>query len=430
MKNILKGIVLNFVLIIALIANAKMVHANEDMEKYSKYNVFVSGDDYYSVYINGKKAMAEQYLLPKDDGPWNVFRKWGRVKQDIITFDHPIERTKEDKLAYTSSASLNCYKYKGNLDENTFIAIKAADFDGTMEVAGVKLRYKYTDNDGNEQFKGTDKTWWVYNGEGEPKSLNGKKWYEEDFEGNDWVLVRVIEPREHPRPSRPYRWNDMWPDESGREDWIWSTKFEYTKAAHSEEWIGTPVFIRNSNPLPKHKVTYYFNDETNFENSEKQSISEQYREKETVKVTEQLPVKAGYKFLGWVDKQNRVVTSKDIFRMPSGNVNYKAKWQQEEQTKQTEQQEEQTEQTEQQEKQTKPTEQSKIIDDEVPEAAPISLENKEQDESKEQEEEKEKEIEIEDDKLPEAGGMPLMLYIIAGGSLVGTGVIVKSKIMK
>ncbi len=254
--------------------NHDNVKLTDDFELYaqwgSDYNFYISGDDTYKVYINDELAKADAYELADKNGSYNQ-----SLTPDIIIEGMTIDPS--SSLAHKNNyEKLNKYSYKGKLEKDTFMAIRAQDIDGKHNISGLKAMYKYTDVSGNEAFEGTNDTWYYHIGDPANDS-KGREWYKEDYEGSGWLKVNTE--ISVSKDNNNIAWNTFWPaskDSSGDSlEYIWAPKYS---VKHNGS-IDTPVYLRSAppkKPTVDYKVKHVMNDGTlfkidGFENPEKKT---------------------------------------------------------------------------------------------------------------------------------------------------------------
>ncbi len=169
------------------------------------YNIYMAGDDYYTLYIEGEK------------------------------FHSPDSQTESSN--YTAVRKI----YKEGVSENTFFAAKGEDTAGN--IAAFKMMYEYYD-DVESKYKGTDEDWYYYvgDGESEPVDTDGNKWYEKEYKAEGWEKVTTIDQREG--------WviDDAWPENSNNASWIWSNNWAEDSNKDGVEGFDKVVYLRSIAP--------------------------------------------------------------------------------------------------------------------------------------------------------------------------------------
>ena len=175
-------------------------------------------------------ATAKAYLVVKIEKPINL---WVASDDRAIVY---IDGTKSTDDSSYATAS----KYAKDVTDDTFVAAKAWDTDGTANIAGFKLVLKKNNGDG---YLSTNPTWYYYN------KFNGNPptgdWFKKDYIAlaSDWSPVTSFTLEQAPLP-RNWAPDSDFPGTSAT--WIWSPNFDVPTSTR----IDTPVYLRSMAPTP------------------------------------------------------------------------------------------------------------------------------------------------------------------------------------
>ncbi len=185
-------------------------------------------------------AKAEAKLVVKIIKPINLW----------VASDDFAEVYIDGKVAPTDSKYDKAYTYSKDVSDDTFVAAKAWDTDGTANIAGFKLVLKKNNDKG---YLSTNADWYYYNkftdfkGTEPGNDSNGNIWYQKGYKANasDWSKVTSFTLAQAPEP-RAWAPDGNFPDANAY--WIWSPNYNVGEGTPSSIKIDSPVYLRSEAP--------------------------------------------------------------------------------------------------------------------------------------------------------------------------------------
>ncbi len=336
-----------------------LVNGKEISDNIYENNFFIAGDDWYETYINCdgttgyyvesvfNEALMKELDTPDDGSIAKLYQRYNKYNYSVVH-------------GYKLGA-------ENHLPVDTLVAIKGKDKNIAVNIAGVKVMYKYKEGE-DYKYKGTNDSWYVYypdnyetltDEEKRPKpDANGKEWFEKGYIiGKDWKQVTEIPEGIHPKDSSAWpnelendiaakypdgKWNDInspWDvddtlgdNELLKDKWPgWASVWpEDTTPENKFEWVWTPVFGRKKNgegeyttgKLNKVDTPVYIRNKVNFATIKYEAMtggSVENNGDDTALYSDSTASGSkavagdGYKFLHWVDENGKIVSTEANF---------------------------------------------------------------------------------------------------------------------